>query len=692
VTICLNAADETGINETYCKINGENWSQYTGELNIADEGIYGIYFYSVDYMKNVEPIHKINISLDKTPPSSRIVAIPWEPDGHNNWYLRNITIKLSANDSISSVYCIYYQINGGNWQSCSNNSTIILSESGVYSLNYYAVDRAGNGEPMNTHFFSIDKNPPVTDIQYELSDGNLSISLSAVDNVSGVNKTEYQVDNNSWYIYSTPFLISRTKNHTIYYNSTDNASNKEQMHEIVFKHPYADFDFISAIPDVFEQVNFTDFSLDPDGNIVNWTWDFGDGNRSYLQHPRHTYAKYGVYDVMLRVTDDDGMINTSEKQITVNSIPIANFSWNPATPKTDITVIFNASSSIDIDGDIILYEWDWDSDGAYDESGSNPMAEYSWDDNGNYNVTLRVVDNNNAVDVISMEITVENRPPFIDFSFSPHSPQPGDTVFFKSNCYDSDGYIDSYNWSFGDTLTSAQLNPEHIYPSSGKYVVTLAITDDDRSSNITSKIINVNAPPEANFSYLPANPTDIENIVFTDLSSDYDGYLVNYTWDFGDGNVSHGKNPIHMYPSNGKYTVVLTVVDNDGATSTKSQDIMVDNVYPTADFVYLPESPVKIGVIINFTDNSSDLDGFIVNYTWNFDDRNISYGNQTTHMYASDGIYNITLTVTDDDGAYSNITKTIVVKTAKKGVPGFEISLLFAVMAAVIILKKRKNR
>jgi len=98
---------------------------------------------------------------------------------------------------------------------------------------------------------------------------------------------------------------------------------------------------------------------------------------------------------------------------------------------------------------------------------------------------------------------------------------------------------------------------------------------------------------------------------------------------------------------------------------------MVNNVYPTADFIYSPESPVKIGVIINFTDNSSDLDGFIVNRTWNFGDGNMSYGNQTSHMYASDGIYNITMTVIDDDGAYGNVTKTIVVKTEKKGMPGF---------------------
>ncbi len=690
VTVCLNATDETGVNKTYYKINDGNWSGYTDEFNITDEGTFTIYFYSVDYLRNAESIHKINISIDKNPPSSIIAVVPQEPDGLNNWYLGNVTIELSANDSISSIYHIYYRINSGDWRSCNNSSVVILSESGVYSLDYYAVDCAGNEETMNENYFKIDKYPPVTNIRYKISDENLSISLLSVDGASGVNKTEYRIDNGSWSVYSNPFPVSRTDNHTIYYNSTDNASNREQMHEIVFKRPYAGFYFIPAIPNESEYVNFTDFSFDPDGDIVNWTWDFGDGIKSYLQNPYHTYAEYGVYNVMLRVVDNDGMLGTSEKKITVNSIPVANFSWNPTTPETNTAVVFNASNSIDVDGAIVLYGWDWDGDGICDESGGNPTAEHSWDDNGNYNVTLKVVDNNNAVDMIRREITVKNRPPLVDFSFSPISPKPGDTIFFKSNCHDTDGYIDSYNWSFGDSLSSTQPNPEHTYSGSGTYVVTLTATDDDGDNSMTSKIINVNSPPEANFSHLPANPIDIENIIFTDLSTDYDGHIVNHTWNFGDGNTSYEENPVHSYPDNGNYTVVLTVTDDDGAVSKKSQSIIVDNVYPAADFIYSPESPVKIGMIINFTDNSSDLDGFIANHTWDFGDGNMSYGNRTSHIYSRDGIYNITLTVTDDDGAHSIVTKTITVE-AEKGIPGFEVYLLFASMA-IILFKRRKGR
>jgi PKD repeat protein len=62
---------------------------------------------------------------------------------------------------------------------------------------------------------------------------------------------------------------------------------------------------------------------------------------------------------------------------------------------------------------------------------------------------------------------------------------------------------------------------------------------------------------------------------FTDTSSDGDGHLVSWTWDFGDGNASSAQSPMHTYPAAGTYTVALTVTDDDGATSDASHDVTV---------------------------------------------------------------------------------------------------------------------
>ena len=686
VTIFLNATDETGVNITYYRIDNGSWKEYTGEFNIAQEGIHVVSFYSVDYLKNVEEIKQIELFIDKTPPVMHMFIIPATPDGWNNWYTGNVTIMLAAKDNLSSLQYIMYQINGGHWQFAGDNITIVFHEGGIYCLNYSAVDYAGNEEETKTYCFKIDKNPPITEIQYSVTNDNISIALLATDDLSGVNETEYSIDNSSWIVYGSPFFISRTEHHIVRYRSVDNASNEEEIKMLTLRHPYANFSWVPAIPNVSEEIVFIDASYDEDGFIVNYTWNFGDGSIAYGRNVTHRYEEHGIYTVILRVVDDDGMINFSTKQITINSIPKANFSWIPSTPKTKQMIMFDASSSHDLDGEIVLYEWDWNNDGIYDEAEKSPIAKHSWDDNGNYTVALRVIDNNNASNVSKKMITVENRPPSVDFSFSPLSPEPGEAVYFSSNCYDMDGYVISYNWSFGDDTFSTLPNPPHVYSSSGIYVITLTIKDDDGSTNITSKSINVNSPPVANFVYMPAYPVDTDIITFLDSSIDSDGSIVNWTWDFGDGNISYGKNITHKYKDDGVYNVTLTIIDDDGAWDSIEKQIEVANAPPLADFTWQPHIPEK-NEMVYFNSTSYDLDGIIVNHTWDFGDGNVSYEKNTTHKYADDGTYNVTLTIIDDDGAEHSISYLIEVKT-KKETYGFELTLI--IVAFLLILSRRK--
>jgi PKD repeat protein len=75
-------------------------------------------------------------------------------------------------------------------------------------------------------------------------------------------------------------------------------------------------------------VNFTDLSYDTDGSVVNWSWDFGDGNSSFDQNPVHSYGNDGVYTVTLVIVDDDGASSNLSDFISVgNTPPVANFSW-----------------------------------------------------------------------------------------------------------------------------------------------------------------------------------------------------------------------------------------------------------------------------------------------------------------------------------------------------------------------------
>jgi PKD repeat protein len=161
-------------------------------------------------------------------------------------------------------------------------------------------------------------------------------------------------------------------------------------------------------------------------------------------------------------------------------------------------------------------------------------------------------------------------------------------------------------------------------------------------------------PPTADFTFTTSDLT----ATFTDASTDPDGTIVGWLWNFGDGNTSTQQNPIHTYTAGGTYTVTLTVTDDDGASDSTSKPVTViaPNIPPTADFTFTTSY-----LTVNFFDASTDPDGTIVGWNWNFGDGNTSTQQNPIHTYAAGGTYTVTLTVTDNDGAPGSVGKPVTV-------------------------------
>jgi len=165
--------------------------------------------------------------------------------------------------------------------------------------------------------------------------------------------------------------------------------------------------------------------------------------------------------------------------------------------------------------------------------------------------------------------------------------------------------------------------------------------------------------PIADFHWTPLRPYTNEVVHFYDDSmASYAATIVNWTWDFGDGNVSYEQNPAHEYADNGFYNVTLVIVDSNNLTANITKVMEVRNRNPWA--VFSPNVSIACkGDAIKFTSSSYDTDGFIVNWTWNFGDGNVSYEENPTHVYDRSGFYTVQLRVVDDDGAVGIAKRTV---------------------------------
>jgi chitodextrinase len=144
-------------------------------------------------------------------------------------------------------------------------------------------------------------------------------------------------------------------------------------------------------------------------------------------------------------------------------------------------------------------------------------------------------------------------------------------------------------------------------------------------------------------------------------SSDADGAIVAYAWDFGDGTSGTGAGLQHEYSQPGTYTATLTVTDDDGAWSRDSATFAVTqpNAPPTA----IASHSCAGSLCVLDGGGSSDADGAIVAYAWDFGDGTTASGTSVQHAYARPGIYTVTLSVTDDDGAAGNASTAVALIT-----------------------------
>ncbi|MDK2974267.1 MAG: hypothetical protein PWP08_638 [Methanofollis sp.] len=204
-------------------------------------------------------------------------------------------------------------------------------------------------------------------------------------------------------------------------------------------------------------------------------------------------------------------------------------------------------------------------------------------------------------------------------------------------------------WDFGDGTTSTVRNPAHVYTVPGTYTVSLMVSNVAGTANVTETDYITVLPavtPRADFTVNATSGEAPFAVQFADTSS---GKPTSWSWDFGDGNVSAGRNPVHVYASPGTYAVTLAVknsMGSDRASSSVTADVPVP-APPIVSFsadVTSGDAPVTV----TFADRSLKSP---TSWSWDFGDGATSDEQHPVHVYASPGVYTVSLTATNTLGS-----------------------------------------
>ncbi len=475
--------------------------------------------------------------------------------------------------------------------------------------------------------------------------------------------------------------------------------------------------------------------------------NFGDGetgNGDFGDKITHTYTKAGKYIAKVTLYDENDKENTIERKIfisggdepiakarfSINGEEIQDIQGDPIVVSKQDTLSFDAGDSRNADGSTknLKYSWDFgDGKNSSKLKATHLYTELSPKDPGYFRVKLNVYDSKDIEKVASEEfdIVVVNMSP--TFSSISALPQPVDnmitpvtTMMKVYGPIDPDGQIVKYKWWYFDLK-----NPEQQYgvqitsgPTAkltigtrGKegdeitYGFGLEMTDSDGLTYSNEEAIQqgqiskldvvngVNVLPTAKFNVNSTSVFAGDKVTFTSSSTDPDGNIVEYIWDFdGDGffndEPSDESTLEHVYGKMNKvgYDVRLKVIDDKGGESISDPiKVHVDSLAqpPTAGFTFT-SIPGSDGLKIKFT-NTSTADtkagAEILSYQWDYDVDSLlttadsngdgkkdndtdSQAKDPERLYAEKGNYKVKLTVTDSQGNKDDVTNTIKIPMA----------------------------
>lgn len=394
-------------------------------------------------------------------------------------------------------------------------------------------------------------------------------------------------------------------------------------------------------------IQFTDTSR---GNITDWLWDFGDGGTSTEQNPFHQFGDTGYQTIKLTVSSNGCSDSITFVDYVYIKPPIALYSF--ASICADPFLVNFSDSSLG------ATTWQWDfGDGA---TSNIPSPSHRYSGPGIYHVSLTVT--NGACSYINRDtVDLFDEKPLFDYVPLQTNFCKFDSVKFFVTSYDP-SRIQSYYWDFGDSSNTG-FGPSfdtvyHVYTSSGTYIPLLIVQDTkgcyDTVSNTTVQL-KINGPVAA-FSNKNGECVNA-SVLFTDESYAGAGNpITQWIWNYGDTSLNDtltGGPFTHTYNATGAYDVFLKVTDSNGCSDSVFNEKAIQVTNPRALFG-VDGNTYCAGSTVQFLDSSK---GISVDYYWKFGDGDTSVNPAPEHIYLNEGVYDVSLKITDKYGCADSLNK-----------------------------------
>lgn len=396
---------------------------------------------------------------------------------------------------------------------------------------------------------------------------------------------------------------------------------------------------------------FTNNSYVKKGTL-NFQWDFGDKTGSSNVQTNHRYLAYGNYTTQLSAITDKGCVDTIQKLLRVDPMPLMSFTVN------DTGQCLNAQSfvfknNMSIPAGSLQHTWRFgDGNSSF---VTDPTHQYARD--SFYVVSLSGISDKGCKDS-STKIMAVYPLPKLQFGINDSI----QCLYLNQYNFTNKSSIvygtNTYTWRFRDGASSATIDANHTYSNSGNFNVGLRGVSDLGCIDTFFKTITVGAMPKVDFSVNDRGQClRSQNFIFTNRSAISSGSL-SYIWYFGDTDTMKRTNATHRYAGIGSYSPKLIATSQYGCRDSISKMVWV-NPNAKASFTTNDSDQCKNQQNYLFTNTSTVSPGSIKGLLWNLGNGQTSIQPQTGAYYPVSGTYTIILQTTTDssclDSAFAGI-------------------------------------